>query len=76
HYLLPRDIDKDQLDTYPACAPGVATLCDEIADDTPNPNTGKPEPAFAGLQTGNPGFPGWQSYGTLLAFGLDLRWRF
>ncbi len=76
HYLLPRDVDKDQLDTYPVCAPGVATLCDEIADDTPNPNTGKPEPAFAGLQTGNPGFPGWQSYGTLLAFGLDLRWRF
>ncbi len=76
HGLLPRDTDKEQLASYPACAPGVTSLCDEIPDDTPNPSTGKPEPAFAGLQTGNPGFPGWQSFGTLLAFGVDVRWRF
>lgn len=76
HVLLPRDTDKELLDVHPVCAPGVTALCDEIADDTPNPTTGKEEPAYAGLQTGNPGFPGWQSYGTLLAFGVDLKWRF
>lgn len=75
-HLVARDTNKDTSDSYPVCGAGVTKLCDEIADDTPHPDTGKPEPAFAGLQTGNPGFPGWQSFGTLLAFGLDLKWRF
>ncbi len=76
HALLPRDTDKERLSTHPVCAPGVKALCDEIADDTPDPATGKPTTAFQGLQSGNPGFPGWQSYGLLLAFGVDMRWRF
>jgi long-subunit fatty acid transport protein len=74
--LLARDTDKARLASHPVCAPGVDQLCDEIADDTPNPLTGAPEPAFAGLQTGSPGFPGWVSYGSLLAVGLELRWSF
>ncbi len=76
HALLPRDTDKERHATHPVCGPGVTALCDELADDTPDPVTGKPTTAFAGLQTGNPGFPGWQSYGLLLAFGVDMRWRF
>lgn len=76
HHLLARDTDKKRLDSWPACAPGVTSVCDEIPDETPDPVTGKPDPAYQGLQTGNPGFPGWQSFGNLLSVGVDLKWRF
>ena len=75
-HLLPRDTNKAELATYPTCAAGVTTVCDEIDDSTVDPITGKPDPAYAGLQTGNPGFPGWQSFGDLLSVGVDLKWRF
>lgn len=75
-HLLPRDTNKTQLDSYPPCGPGVTQLCDEIADSTVDPTTGQPDPAYAGLQSGNPGFPGWQSFGDLLSVGVDLAWRF
>lgn len=76
HWLVPRDTDKAPRASHPACAPGVTALCDEIPDAATDPLTGQPDPAFAGLQTGSPGFPGWQSWGVLWALGVDLRWRF
>ncbi len=74
HHLLAKEVDKERLDPAPTCAPGVGTLCDEIADDTLDQATGQPIAAYQGLQTGNPGFPGWLSFGNLLAFGVELGW--
>jgi hypothetical protein len=48
-------------------------VCDEVPDTTVDPVTGKTMAQAQGLQTGNPGFPGFLSFGTILAFGLDLR---
>ncbi len=76
HNLLARDENKTKSDSYPACSAGEKKLCDELPDDTPRADTGQPTDAHKGLQTGNPGFPGWQSWGRLLAFGFDLTWRF
>ncbi len=70
--LLARDTNKTQ-GPYPNCAPGVKTVCDELPDSTTDPVSGKVLPQAQGLQTGNPGFPGFLSYGTILAVGLDLR---
>lgn len=76
HRLMPRDTNKQALASQPRCADGVQQLCDELADDTQDPTTGLATPAAQGLQTGNPGFPGWTSQGTLLSLGLDLKWAF
>jgi hypothetical protein len=76
HALVTRTERKDVLDTYPACADGVRTLCDEIADDRVNPATGQPWPEAQGLQTGNPGFPGWTSGGWIGSAGVEAIWNF
>lgn len=76
HHLIARDVNKQRLDAPPVCGPGVSALCDEIPDDTPDARTGRAVPAYQGLQTGNPGFPGWVSYGNLLSLGMDMRWSF
>ncbi len=76
HSLLTRKTVKKELESYPACDDGGASLCDELPDDLPRTDTGQETADHAGLQTGNPGFPGWHSWGTLLAFGFDLTWRF
>lgn len=76
HHLVARDTNKAALASYPTCAAGVAQLCDELPDDTKDPATGLPTAAATGLQTGNPGFPGWISAGTLLTVGMDLKWAF
>lgn len=74
--LIARDTNKQALTVHPPCGAAVAELCDELADDTKDPATGLPSAAAQGLQTGNPGFPGWTSQGTLLSLGLDLKWAF
>ncbi len=74
--LLPRDTNKKRLDEQPPCGPGVDVVCDEVADNTTDPATGEPIAAYQGLQTGSPGFPGFQSYGRLIAVGFDLKWAF
>ncbi len=76
HHLLPRDTNKAQTSPAPACGADVTVVCDEIPDDTVNPTTGQKVAEYQGLQTGNPGFPGWTSWGDLLAVGVDMRWRF
>ncbi len=67
--LLQRDTYKKQLAQIPLCAEGVEGLCDEVRDDAASPET-------LGLQTGNPGFPGFSSGGYILAASIDLKWRF
>ncbi len=47
----------------PACGPGVTDLCDE-------------SPSTPGLQTGNPGFPGYSSGGWLIVSGIEVIARF
>lgn len=76
HHLLARDTNKATSSSYPACTPSSSQICDEIADDTKDASTGKAVAAYQGLQTGNPGFPGFSSYGDLLALSVDLRWLF
>jgi len=62
--LLPeRTHGKEALEEYPACGAGVSSICDE-------------EPGTPGLQTGNPGFPGFSSGGLFLAGGFTLTWTF
>lgn len=72
--LFTRDTEKVVRDSYPDCAPGVEALCDEVPDDTSDPRTGQPYEAAQGLQTGNPGFPGFTSGGWLGAIVLELSW--
>lgn len=58
----------------PVCGPGVRQLCDEVPDDTADDRTGQPYPEAQGLQTGNPGFPGWAAGGWMGAAGVELSW--
>jgi long-chain fatty acid transport protein len=60
----------------PVCGPGVKEICDEIPDDTKHPTTGKPMPEVQGLQTGNPGFPGYSSGGWIAVAGAELTWTY
>lgn len=71
-FLLPRDTDKRPLESYPDCAPDVTSLCDEIPDDLEDPVTKAPFPEARGLQTGNPGFPGFTSGGWFGSVGLEV----
>ena len=73
-HLLRRETDKARLASHPTCAAGEEALCDEVPDDTRNPQTGQPYPEAQGLQTGNPGFPGFTSGGWLGAVGFELRY--
>ena len=73
-HLLRRETSKEALDGHPLCSPGEEALCDEVDDDTINPQTGQPYPEAQGLQTGNPGFPGFVSGGWLGAVGFELRY--
>ena len=59
----------------PQCGPTVTVVCDETPDravDTP----GQPAAATHGLQTGNPGFPGFTHGGYLVSAGLEVVWRY
>ncbi|MEB2311108.1 MAG: hypothetical protein OZ921_03190 [Sorangiineae bacterium] len=73
---VPRTHTKRARSNPPDCTDGITALCDELPDDTRNPATGKPMPEAAGLQTGNPGFPGWSSGGFILAAGVQISWRY
>jgi long-chain fatty acid transport protein len=75
HQLIARDTNK-KAETAASCTPNETLLCDELPDDTRDPATDQTIPAYRGLQTGNPGFPGFQSYGQLISAGFDLRWTF
>ncbi|MFU8802555.1 MAG: OmpP1/FadL family transporter [Bradymonadaceae bacterium] len=74
HYLLPRETRKERLATHPVCTSGEQQLCDEVPNDTRDPRTGEPHVEAQGLQTGNPGFPGFVSGGWIGALGFELRY--
>ncbi|MFT5993474.1 MAG: long-chain fatty acid transport protein [Bradymonadia bacterium] len=76
HWLLEQTITKRLPSAYETCATNTRELCDEVPDDAVDPETGEVYPEAAGLQTENPGFPGWRSGGVLASVGLDLRWEF
>ncbi len=60
---------------YPPCAEGETALCDEVPDlaaDTPLMRAEDTK----GLQTGNPGFPGFTHGGYMAVSSIDLKWRF
>jgi len=71
-----RSTTKARLAKYPRCEPGVTTLCDEVPDDTRDPVTGKVFEEAAGLQTGNPGFPGFSSGGVVVVAGVEVLWKY
>ncbi len=73
-HLLRRETHKEERDPYPVCGPGERGLCDEVPDDTLDPRTGQPYPQAQGLQTGNPGFPGFVSGGWIGALGMEVRY--
>jgi long-subunit fatty acid transport protein len=73
--LLSRTTTKSSRTAYPVCAPGVTELCDEVSDELSDTRTGLPIAGVQGLQTGNPGFPGFASGGWLGALGIELRWN-
>ncbi len=71
-----RQTVKARLPVHPACGPGVAALCDEVPEDTRDPITGNVVEAAAGLQTGNPGIPGFSSGGVVAVGGVEVLWRY
>jgi long-chain fatty acid transport protein len=62
-YLLPRSVTKDPNATHP--------VLDEVPDDAIDTTTNAP--AGLGLQTNNPGYPGWKSTGYMLGAGATFR---
>ncbi len=74
HTLLRRETKKAVLASYPVCGDGVTEVCDEVPDHLVDPRTGQPFPEAQGLQTGNPGFPGFTSGGWLGAIVVELSW--
>jgi hypothetical protein len=75
HALLERETIKRVAARAPGCATDTTRLCDEVADsDTDTPVLSAAQ--TRGLQTGNPGFPGFSAGGYLVAGGVDVRWLF
>lgn len=64
HRLLPRTTRKSDDAAFP--------VRDEFPDDAYDLFTGKPFDEAAGLQTNNPGWPGWKASGWLLGAGVSL----
>ncbi len=64
-YLLPREVTKDPNAAHP--------VLDEYPDDATDSQTGLPAAGAAGLQTNNPGYPGWKSTGYMVGAGATFR---
>ena len=69
HWLSARQEEKALRGSYPTCDGGGDALCDEVPDNPDQPET-------LGLQTGNPGFPGFSSGGVLAHMGVEVIWSF
>jgi hypothetical protein len=63
--FVPRSVSKDPNAAHP--------VIDEFPSTATNNLTGLPEPGTAGLQTNNPGYPGFDSHGYMLGAGFSLR---
>jgi hypothetical protein len=64
-YLLPREVTKDPNAAHP--------VLDEYPDTATDSTNGQPIPGAAGLQTNNPGYPGWKSTGFMIGAGATFR---
>lgn len=76
HSLIGRSHTKAIPASLETCERDTRALCDEVPDDTMNPRTGEPYPEAEGLQTGNPGFPGYSSGGLIVQTGIEVLWSF
>ncbi|MCC6619752.1 MAG: hypothetical protein IT385_00775 [Deltaproteobacteria bacterium] len=65
HRLFPRSVVKRDSSPF--------AVRDEFPDDAENPITGQGFPEAQGLQTNNPGFPGYTSEGWLFGAGVSLK---
>lgn len=74
HLLRTRVTHKSMRGVVPGCAPEVDLICDEVPDDLMNPRTGQPFEQAGGLQTGNPGFPGFTSGGWMSGVVVEVSW--
>jgi long-subunit fatty acid transport protein len=64
HLARGRSVEKAPADgASPPCGSGVEELCDE-------------DPLTSGLQTSNPGFPGFSSGGWVWVSGAQVTWRY
>jgi long-chain fatty acid transport protein len=70
HVLRRRVVHKLDPSALPPLYPQL--VVDEWADDQVDPTTGATYPDAIGLQTNNPGWPGFRSRGLLLGAGLTL----
>lgn len=70
HRLLARSVTKDAAAEHP--------VIDEFPDNAVDPlvDANQPLPEAQGLQTNNPGFPGYESRGFIIAAGVDVRLAF
>ena len=64
-YFLPRDVTKDPNAAHP--------VLDEYPDNAVDLRTGLTVTDAVGLQTNNPGYPGWKSTGYMLGAGATFR---
>jgi long-chain fatty acid transport protein len=64
-YFLPREVSKDANAAHP--------VIDEFPDSATDIRTGLPAEGAAGLQTNNPGYPGWKSTGYMVGAGATFR---
>ena len=76
HYLVGQRHRKELVGEIEVCRSDSRSICDEVPDDTIDPMTGQPYPEASGLQTGNPGFPGFSSGGMIIQTGLEVKWEF
>lgn len=65
HRLIPRQTKKSDTAAFP--------VRDEFPDDAFDVFTGESFPDAVGLQTNNPGWPGWSSSGWLLGAGVSVK---
>ena len=75
HGLISKTVHKKIQGAYEDCAAGGVSLCDEF----PDPGAGVTDELRArseGLQTGNPGFPGYSHGGYLIHAALELQWLY
>ena len=64
-YFLPREVTKDPNAANP--------VVDEVPNSYIDQTTGLPVAGSAGLQTNNPGYPGWKSTGYMIGAGATFR---
>lgn len=76
HGLLGRRHQKNTAERYELCEIDTRSICDEVSDQLIDPTTRQPYEEAQGLQTGNPGFPGYSSGGYILQFGVEISWSF